>query len=205
MQNKNGMRIAIIGAGISGIATANILKKNGFEAIIFEKSENIGGVWASAYPEVHLQNIYTQYHLSDFDWPFKPDLHPTGGQIMKYLTEAVDHLKLDIRLKHEILEMKEQRMDGLSATRIRKVFTKNRLDTRSLQQVNIQTERTIHNFLIRNSSKEKSSPSAMSPRWIFLEGRAWLSLATVRAHWIWQLWQQNEAHRSIMSFVHPAG
>ena len=108
MQYKNGMRIAIIGAGISGIAAASILKKNGFEAIVFEKSEKIGGVWAGAYPQVHLQNIYTQYHLSDFDWPFKPDLHPTGGQIMRYLTEAVDYLKIDTRLKHEVLEMKEQ-------------------------------------------------------------------------------------------------
>ncbi len=108
MQNKNGMRIAVIGAGISGIATANIIKKNGFEAVVFEKSDSIGGVWASAYPEVHLQNIHTQYHLSDFDWPFKPDLHPTGDQIMRYLNEAVDHLKLDIRLSHEVLEMKEQ-------------------------------------------------------------------------------------------------
>ncbi len=108
MENKNGMRIAVIGAGISGIAAANILKKNGFEAAVFEKSEDIGGVWFSAYPAVHLQNIYSQYHLSDFDWPFEPDLHPTGEQVMRYLHEAVSNLKLDIRLKHEVLEMKEQ-------------------------------------------------------------------------------------------------
>jgi len=104
---KKGSRIAVIGAGISGIAAANILKKNGFVPVVFEKSEKIGGVWASAYPGVHLQNIYTQYRLSDFDWSFKPDLHPTGEQIMRYLTEAVRHLKLDIRLRHEVLEMKE--------------------------------------------------------------------------------------------------
>jgi len=104
---NKGSRIAVIGAGISGIAAANILTKNGFVPVVFEKSERIGGVWASAYPEVHLQNIYTQYRLSDFDWSFKPDLHPTGEQIMRYLTEAVQHLKLDIRLQHEVLEMKE--------------------------------------------------------------------------------------------------
>lgn len=107
MDLKKGSRIAVIGAGISGIAAANILKKNGFVPVVFEKHEKIGGVWATAYPEVHLQNIYTQYHLSDVDWSFKPDLHPTGEQIMRYLIEAVQHLKLDIRLKHEILEMKE--------------------------------------------------------------------------------------------------
>lgn len=105
---EKGSRIAVVGAGISGIAAAQILKKNGFVPILFEKHEKIGGVWATAYPDVHLQNIYTQYHLSDFDWSFQPDLHPTGEQIMRYLTEAVDHLKLDIRLQHEVLDMNEQ-------------------------------------------------------------------------------------------------
>ena len=104
---EKGSRIAVIGAGISGIAAASVLKKNGFVPVVFEKHERIGGVWATAYPDVHLQNIYTQYHLSDFDWPFQPDLHPTGEQIMRYLTEAVAHLELDIRLEHEVLEMKE--------------------------------------------------------------------------------------------------
>ena len=78
MDIKKGSRIAVIGAGISGIAAASILKKNGYEAIVFEKYDKLDGVWATAYPEIHLQNIYNQYHLSDFDWPFKPDLHPTG-------------------------------------------------------------------------------------------------------------------------------
>src|SRR5689334_21542999 len=105
---QKGSRIAVIGAGISGIAAANILMKNGFVPVLFEKHEKIGGVWSTAYPEVHLQNIYTQYHLSDFDWPFKPDLHPSGEQIMRYLSEAVQALRLDIRLKHEILEAKEE-------------------------------------------------------------------------------------------------
>jgi dimethylaniline monooxygenase (N-oxide forming) len=104
---KQGSRIAVIGAGISGIAAATILKKNGFVPVVFEQFEKIGGVWATAYPDVHLQNIYTQYHLSDFDWSFKPDLHPTGEQVMRYLTEAVQHHKLDVRLNHEVLEAKE--------------------------------------------------------------------------------------------------
>ena len=105
---QQGSRIAVIGAGISGIAAANILNKNGFIPILFEKHEKIGGVWSTAYPEVHLQNIYTQYHLSDFDWTFQPDLHPSGEQIMRYLNQAVQHLKLEIRLEHEILDMREE-------------------------------------------------------------------------------------------------
>ncbi|HSK66481.1 MAG TPA: NAD(P)-binding domain-containing protein, partial [Anaerolineales bacterium] len=103
-----GSRIAVIGAGISGIAAAAVLKKNGFLPVVFEKHDRIGGVWATASPGVHLQNIYTQYHLSDFDWPFKPDLHPSGEQIMRYLEAAVRHLKLDLRLGHQVLSMTEE-------------------------------------------------------------------------------------------------
>jgi len=105
---KQGSQIAVIGAGISGIAAASVLKRNGFTPVVFEKHERIGGVWATAYPGVHLQNIYTQYHLSDFGWPFQPDLHPSGEQIMRYLEEAVRHLKLDLRLQHEVLNMTEE-------------------------------------------------------------------------------------------------
>jgi cation diffusion facilitator CzcD-associated flavoprotein CzcO len=111
MAIKKGSRIAVIGAGISGIAAAKILQTNGFVPVVFEKSDRLGGVWATAYPEIHLQNIYTQYHLSDFPWPFQPDLHPSGEQVIRYLTQAVEHLKLDIRLKHEVLDMKEK-VDG---------------------------------------------------------------------------------------------
>ena len=42
MDIKKGSRIAVIGAGISGIAAANILKKNGFVPIVFEKYERFG-------------------------------------------------------------------------------------------------------------------------------------------------------------------
>ena len=41
MDLKKGSRIAVIGAGISGIAAANILKKNGFVPVVFEKHESL--------------------------------------------------------------------------------------------------------------------------------------------------------------------
>lgn len=101
------MKIAVIGGGISGIAAAQILKKNGFRPIVFERSVKPGGVWAAAYPDVHLQNLYNHYHLSDFPWPFKPDFHPSGKQILNYLEQAIAHLQLDVRLQHEVTKLTE--------------------------------------------------------------------------------------------------
>ncbi len=108
MSDPGGMHIAVIGGGISGIAAAKVLKQNGFVPVIFEKSEHFGGVWAISYPGVRLQNIGKQYHLCDFPWSFKPDFHPTGGQVLRYFGDVVEHFQLDLRLGHQVLELKER-------------------------------------------------------------------------------------------------
>lgn len=38
-------RVAVIGAGVSGITTAKHLKKVGINAVVFERSSRIGGNW----------------------------------------------------------------------------------------------------------------------------------------------------------------
>ncbi len=101
-------RVAVIGGGISGIAAANVLATTGFDPVVFEKSASVGGVWALAYPNVRLQNIHTQYRLADMPWPFIPDLHPTGAQIMRYLREAVQHFQIDVRLGHDVIALEER-------------------------------------------------------------------------------------------------
>jgi cation diffusion facilitator CzcD-associated flavoprotein CzcO len=74
-------RVAIIGAGISGLAHADVLTRCGFSVVLFERASQLGGVWACSYPDVSLQNTWRGYHFSSFPWPFEPDLHPTGTQI----------------------------------------------------------------------------------------------------------------------------
>ena len=38
-------RVAIIGAGFGGIVTAIKLQKSGFDFVVFERSEGVGGTW----------------------------------------------------------------------------------------------------------------------------------------------------------------
>ena len=99
------MRIAVVGSGISGIATAGILKRFGHQPVLYERSDQIGGIWAHSYPQVRLQNSAAQYHFADFPWPFPPDVHPTAEQIHRYLRAAVDHLGLEVRRRHEVVSM----------------------------------------------------------------------------------------------------
>ncbi|HEX4296443.1 MAG TPA: NAD(P)/FAD-dependent oxidoreductase [Devosia sp.] len=101
------MRILVIGAGISGIAAAKTLMGFGHEVIVCEKETVIGGVWATAYPGVTLQNIAEHYRLTDFPWPFKPQSHPTAEEVRRYLDAAVRHFKLDLRLAHDVSSLEE--------------------------------------------------------------------------------------------------
>ncbi|MCX4240427.1 flavin-containing monooxygenase [Paraliomyxa miuraensis] len=99
------MRIAIVGSGVAGITSAVVLQARGHQVVLFERADEVGGVWSQAYPEVRLQNVATHYHLSGFDWPFQPDLHPTATQVLRYLREVVEHHALDLRLRHEVVQL----------------------------------------------------------------------------------------------------
>lgn len=101
------MKIAIIGAGVSGIAAAHCMIKSGHQVVVYEKSSALGGVWTLGYPDVRLQNTGYQYRLSDLPWTNPPDRHPTSGQIRKYLNEAAKTLGLEIMLAHEVINLEE--------------------------------------------------------------------------------------------------
>ena len=101
------MKIAVIGAGISGIVAAHYMVKSGHEVTVYEKSSELGGVWALGYPDVRLQNTGRHYRISDIPWKTPPDRHPTSGQIRQYLNEAVQILGLDIKLGFEVTGLEE--------------------------------------------------------------------------------------------------
>src|SRR5262245_59781168 len=101
------MRIAVIGAGISGIAAASVLQREGHEVVLFERHAEPGGVWAKTYPGVTLQNTAPHYHIADFPWPFTPDLHPTADQVHRYILAAIEFFELDVQLEHEIDKLEE--------------------------------------------------------------------------------------------------
>ena len=43
-------RIAIVGAGLRGLASAVYLKRRGHQPTVFERSHTIGGIWSRVYP-----------------------------------------------------------------------------------------------------------------------------------------------------------
>lgn len=85
-------RAGIIGAGLSGLVTAKTLLEEGFEVTLFEKDDEVGGVWARSrrYPGVHTQNPRDTYAFSDFPMPRTYPEFPSGEQVQAYLAAYAD-------------------------------------------------------------------------------------------------------------------
>jgi dimethylaniline monooxygenase (N-oxide forming) len=92
-----------VGGGVSGLAWADVLRRLGFAVTVFEKSRVVGGQWVHAYPRVTLQNTRREYAFPDYPWPFEPERHPTGEQIVAYMQSMVAELELDVRCGHEVI------------------------------------------------------------------------------------------------------
>ena len=80
------MRVAIIGAGVAGLATAKVLLAAGHAVTVFDRTPDVGGVWSATrrYPGLTTQSPKTQYSLSDFPMPKDFPEWPTGEQVQSY-------------------------------------------------------------------------------------------------------------------------
>lgn len=77
--------IAIIGAGAAGLTTAKTLLARGYSCTVFERSQTLGGVWATGYSNFGLQVQHELYEYPDFPHlPETPDFTP-GEQVQQYL------------------------------------------------------------------------------------------------------------------------
>ena len=85
-------KIGVIGAGVSGLAAAKAFSKQGHTVIGFERSNEIGGVWASyrAYPEVITQSSKDLYRYTDYAMPDSYPQWPNACQIRDYLKDYAE-------------------------------------------------------------------------------------------------------------------
>jgi dimethylaniline monooxygenase (N-oxide forming) len=84
-------RVAIVGAGPGGLAAARYLKAHGFEPVIFEQSDDIGGQWnargahSGVWPNMRANSTRVMTYLSDL--PHEPGtlMYPHNQQMLAYL------------------------------------------------------------------------------------------------------------------------
>lgn len=96
---------AIIGAGVSGLATAKCLKEKGIECAVFDRNAELGGVWAEGYDGFGVQIQKDLYEFPDFPLPADVPHFTPGPQFQKYMEDYCDHfdirdsLRLGIRVQ----------------------------------------------------------------------------------------------------------
>lgn len=98
------MRVAIIGAGVAGLATAKVLGQAGHDVLVYDRTPDVGGVWSRTrrYPGLTTQSPKTQYSLSDFPMPKDFPEWPTGAQVQEYLAAYAAEFEVPLRLDTEV-------------------------------------------------------------------------------------------------------
>src|SRR3954466_9105754 len=107
MRLRDGARIAVIGAGPSGLAAAKHVLEAGFAVTVFEAGDAIGGQWYTAapysgvWPGMHTNTSRAMTAFSDFPAPADHPLHPAAEQIHAYLDAyaaafgVTDHIRFE--------------------------------------------------------------------------------------------------------------
>jgi hypothetical protein len=88
---REGARIAVIGAGPSGLVAAKHGLEAGFDVTVLEASDALGGQWqttadhSGVWPGMHTNTSRAMTAFSDFPAPADHPLHPAAEQIEAYL------------------------------------------------------------------------------------------------------------------------
>jgi len=110
------IQVLIIGASISGLASAASLKKRGIAYIIIEKQQQVVPAWRNHYERLHL---HTSKKLSGL--PYKSfdksiPLYPSRQQVVDYLTEYQKEFDIHPDFNTEAISVRKQGDSWLTET-----------------------------------------------------------------------------------------
>ena len=96
------LKVCIIGAGSSGLATAKILHENSIAFDWFEISSGIGGNWrynndngrSAAYDTLHIDASKERMAFSDFPMPAAFPNYPHHSQVLEYFKNFAENFGL---------------------------------------------------------------------------------------------------------------
>jgi dimethylaniline monooxygenase (N-oxide forming) len=93
---RSSARVAVIGAGPGGLATAKHALEAGFDVTVLEASDRVGGQWHAAadhsgvWPGMRTNTSRAMTAFSDFPSSPELDLHPYAEQVLDYLQQYAD-------------------------------------------------------------------------------------------------------------------
>ncbi|HEX7736411.1 MAG TPA: NAD(P)-binding domain-containing protein [Ktedonobacteraceae bacterium] len=108
----NKARVCVIGAGPSGIAAAKNVVQAGFEVVVFEKNDKVGGNWvfnastghSSVYEHTHIISSKTWSEYEDYPMPDDYPDYPSHNQLQAYFESYAKYFKVfDLILFHHTI------------------------------------------------------------------------------------------------------
>eukprot|EP00164_Ancoracysta_twista_P011513 GFYU01017753.1.p1 GENE.GFYU01017753.1~~GFYU01017753.1.p1 ORF type:complete len:567 (-),score=184.44 GFYU01017753.1:318-2018(-) len=109
------LKVAVVGAGISGVIAAAYLKDNGVDVDVIESRDAIGGQWLTTYPGAHLQNTYNEYEMIQLPHEkkdietFDAKLMPSATYLIGYITKYAEEKGIMdcMMFNHTVVSMEE--------------------------------------------------------------------------------------------------
>ncbi|KAL3532248.1 hypothetical protein ACH5RR_005769 [Cinchona calisaya] len=101
-------RVAIIGAGLSGLLACKYALAKGFHPTIFEAQDCVGGLWNHTIESAKLQNAKLDFYFSDFPWPSSvQEMFPHNSQVLNYIQSYAQHFGLlpYIKFKSKVIDL----------------------------------------------------------------------------------------------------
>jgi len=105
--HARALRVAVIGAGISGILCGKRLRDEGFDYVIYEKHASVGGTWRdNRYPGIACD---TPAHVYCYSFALNPEWSRScapGQEIHSYLKDVADRFDVTqhVRFNTEIIK-----------------------------------------------------------------------------------------------------
>ncbi|GFP98930.1 probable flavin-containing monooxygenase 1 [Phtheirospermum japonicum] len=87
-------RVAIVGAGISGLLACKYAASKGLNPVVFEAQDQVGGLWNHTIESTRLQIPKETFQFSDFPWPSSADTFPHNTQLRDYLQSYAQHFQI---------------------------------------------------------------------------------------------------------------
>lgn len=122
-------RMAVIGAGASGLCAAKHLLERGFAVTVFELGSQVGGLWvyendnarSPAYLSLRINSEPQATRYRDFPFPEDYPFNPTHFQVHAYLEAYADHfdVRRHIRFNAEVTSVEPSPSAGGAAWRVR--------------------------------------------------------------------------------------